>query len=79
MSVRDLTKIQTGQKVIGQKFIYQEPFDLCAEMAYRFSDVSDIGKYRLFLKYRISYRLQIAKLEISDIGCKSTDMPSLLM
>ena len=37
-------------------------------MAYRFSDISDIGKYQLFLKYQISYQLQMARLEISDIG-----------
>ena len=38
------------------------------EMAYQFSDISDIGKYRHFFKYRISYRMEIANFKISDIG-----------
>ncbi len=37
-------------------------------MAYRFSDISDIGKYRHFFKYRISYRMEIANFKILDIG-----------
>ena len=36
------------------------------EMVYRFSDISDIGKYRLFSKCRISVDRE--QLKISDIG-----------
>ena len=37
-------------------------------MVYWFSDISDIGKYQHFFKYRMLCRMESAALEISDIG-----------
>ncbi len=58
----------TGHFCNNETWIHPGQLCFLTGMAYRLSDISDIGKYWHFFKYRISYRMEMSNFEISDIG-----------